>query len=136
MDGVPKATWEKVCATCCLSARHPSLKRCAGLLGALELNGPSGLPPNDRGPVPSLSGGPDVVDPKPCEIAGPELAVDREVEERQVPGEGVLQVSDPKRPFGSSGLGKPSVPPAIAAVSRSGASRQKGISPSQVRVMI
>ncbi|MGA8403115.1 MAG: hypothetical protein WB697_24750 [Stellaceae bacterium] len=54
------------------------------MFGDLELDRPAGLPLDDRRPILHPAPDADITDPKPHEVAAPELIVDREVEQREI----------------------------------------------------
>jgi hypothetical protein len=56
-----------------------------GPFGKLEANGPPGLALANIGAVKCVAVGRDVIDAKRDEIAAPKLAIDCEIEERQIP---------------------------------------------------
>jgi hypothetical protein len=59
----------------------PSLDRGSGLLGDLELHRPARFLLNDGRAVTDTTADADILDLQPHEIAAPEFAVDREVEQ-------------------------------------------------------
>ena len=75
------------------------LADCApGLLGDLELHRPARLLLNDGCAVTDPTADADIVDLQPHEIAAPEFAVDREVEQGEVAGSALHLEPDPDRP--------------------------------------
>ena len=76
----------------------PSLDRGSGLLGDLELHRPARLLLNDGCAVTDPTADADILDLQPHEIAAPELAVDREVEQGEVAGSALHLEPDPDRP--------------------------------------
>ena len=71
-------------ASICRSHVQPVLQRGAGLLRDLELNRTAGLVLDNCRPVSHVAADGDVIDPKADEIAAAKLAVDGEVEQRQI----------------------------------------------------
>jgi hypothetical protein len=71
-------------APICRSRVQPVLQRGASLLRDFEPNRTAGLALYDCRPVSHVSANGDVIDPKADEIAAPKLAVDGEVEHRQI----------------------------------------------------
>jgi hypothetical protein len=63
---------------------QPVLQRCARLLGDLELHRTASLVLDNCGPVSHVTTCADVIDPKADKVAAPELAVDVEVEQREI----------------------------------------------------
>lgn len=63
---------------------QPVLQRCARLLGDLELHWTASLVLDNCGPVSHVTTYADVIDPKADKVAAPELAVDGEVEQREI----------------------------------------------------
>ena len=63
---------------------QPLLERRSGLLRDLELNRTSGLVLDDRRPVSYGTAGRDVVDPEGDEVAAAMLAVDSQIEQREI----------------------------------------------------
>jgi hypothetical protein len=51
------------------------------LIGDLELHGPAGFSLHDAGPRPSSPAKRHVIDPQSDQVAAPELAVERQVEQ-------------------------------------------------------
>src|SRR5215467_8051274 len=76
----------------------PRLDRGSGLLGDLELHWPARFLLNDGRAVTDSTADADIVDLEPHEIAAPEFAVDREVEQGEVPGSALHLKPDPDRP--------------------------------------
>ena len=75
---------EDVGASIRRSRVQPLLQRGAGLLHDLEQNRPAGLVLDNRRPVSHAASRGDVVDPKANEIAAAQLAIDGEIEQRQI----------------------------------------------------
>src|SRR5215472_6591707 len=75
----------------------PRLNRGSGLLGDLELHRPAGLLLNDGRAVTDPAANADIVDLQPHEIAAPEFAVDREVEQGEVAGSALHLEPNPDR---------------------------------------
>src|SRR5271165_6351289 len=84
MGLVVDAAREDVRASIRRSRVQPLLQRGAGLLHDLELNGPAGLVLDNRRPITHAPACGDVVDPKANEIAAAQLAIDGEIEQRQI----------------------------------------------------
>src|SRR5215472_7821607 len=76
----------------------PRLDRGSGLLGDLELQRTARLLLNDGCAVTDPTADADIVDLQPHEIAAPEFAVDREVEQGEVAGSALHLEPDPDRP--------------------------------------
>src|SRR5262247_1247298 len=76
----------------------PRLDRGSGLLGDLELHRPARLLLNDGRAVADPTTDADIVDLQPHEIAAPEFAVDREVEQGEVADSALHLEPDPDRP--------------------------------------
>lgn len=76
----------------------PRLDRSSGLLGDLELHRTACLLLNDGRAVTDPAADADIVDLQPHEIAAPEFAVDREVEQGEVAGSALYLEPDPDRP--------------------------------------
>src|ERR1051326_18814 len=70
---------------------QPILDRASGLLGDLELHRSARFLLNDRRAGADATANTDIVNPQPHEITTSELAVDREIEQREVAGS-VLQL--------------------------------------------
>ena len=77
---------------------EPRLDRGSGLLGNLELHRPARLLLDDGRAVTDPTADADIVDLQPAEIAAPEFAVDREVEQGEVAGSALHLEPDPDRP--------------------------------------
>ncbi|CVI24340.1 hypothetical protein AGR1A_pAt20291 [Agrobacterium fabacearum CFBP 5771] len=77
------ATGKQIAATIASNERKPGGEGIFSLLGDLKLYGPYGFPLDDGGAVPDRTTRPQVLDPKPDEITGAELAFDGKIEERQ-----------------------------------------------------
>jgi len=58
----------------------------AGLFGDFELDIPTGLPLADRGAVHGIAVRGDILDLQAYDITPAKLAVDREIEQSQIPG--------------------------------------------------
>ena len=71
----------------------PRLDRGSGLLSDLELHRTAGLLLNDGRAVTHPAADADIVDQQPHEIAAPEFAVDREVEQGEVAGSALVAPS-------------------------------------------
>jgi hypothetical protein len=81
-----KTAREKVLAVSARSVCQPIADCCSGLFGDLELDRSAGLLLDDRHPILNPDPDADIADPKPQEVAAPELAVDRELKQLQVAG--------------------------------------------------
>ena len=79
------AARETAGASICRSRAQPILQRGSSLFRDLELNRPTGLVLDDGRPGSHMAADGDIVNPKADEIAAKQLAVDSEVEQRQVP---------------------------------------------------
>lgn len=80
----PKAAWKKILSVPYLDTAEPVADRCASLFGDFELNGPTCLPLNDSSAIPYLAADADVGYTQSHEIAAPQFAVDREIEQSEV----------------------------------------------------
>jgi len=78
--------------------RFDGAQRGAGLLHDLELNRPAGLVLDNRRPVSHAASRRDVVDPKVNEIAAAQLAIDGEIEQRQI----ALAANATRQPYDAS----------------------------------
>ena len=71
-------------ASICRAHVQPVLQRGSGLFRDLKLNGSAGLMLDNRRPVSHAAAGSYVIDPNADEIAAAQLAIDGEVEHRQI----------------------------------------------------
>jgi hypothetical protein len=85
-------------ASICRARIQPVLQRTPGLFRDLELNRTAGLVLDDRCSISHATAGGDVVDPKAEEIAAAQLAVDGEIEHRQIAFATLNLKSDPNGP--------------------------------------
>jgi hypothetical protein len=84
MGLVVDAAWKDVGASIRRAHVKPVLQRGSSLFRDLELNRTTGLVLDDRRSISQATAGGDVVDPKADEVAAAKLAVDGEVEHRQI----------------------------------------------------
>jgi hypothetical protein len=84
MGLIVDAAGEDIGPAICRAHGQPVLQRGSGLFRDLELNRTAGLVLDDRCSVSHVSAGSNLIDPKADEIAAAKLAVDGEVEHRQI----------------------------------------------------
>jgi hypothetical protein len=80
----PQTAWEQISALASVEAGEPLANSSAGLVGNLELHRPAGLLLNDGRAIANSSTSEHVIDPQTDEIAAPELAVDLQIEHREI----------------------------------------------------
>src|SRR6516164_10388 len=80
----PKTAWEQISALPSVEGGEPVADGSTGLVGNLELHRPASLLLNDGRAIANSPASRHVIDPQPDEIAAPELAVDGEIEHREI----------------------------------------------------
>jgi hypothetical protein len=80
----PQTAREQISALASNEADEPLANSSTGLLGNLELHRPAGLLLNDGRAIANSPTSEHVIDPQVDEIAAPQLAVDRQIEHREI----------------------------------------------------
>ena len=80
----PQTAWEQISALVSVEGGEPLANSSTGLLRNLELHRPAGLLLNDGRAIANSPASKHVIDPQSDEIAAPELAVDGEIEHREI----------------------------------------------------
>jgi hypothetical protein len=80
----PETAREQISALASVEGGEPLADSSTGLIGNLELHRPASLLLNDGRAIANSPASEHVIDPQPEEIAAPELAVDGEIEHREI----------------------------------------------------
>jgi hypothetical protein len=80
----PQTAWKQISALASIEGGEPLANSSAGLLGNLELHRPAGLLLNDGRTISNSPTSEHVIDPQTDEIAAPQLAVDPQIEHREI----------------------------------------------------
>ena len=79
-----ETAWEQISAVASVQGDDPLADSSTGLVGNLELHRPASLLLNDGRAIANSPASKHVIDPQSDEIAAPELAVDGEIEHREI----------------------------------------------------